>query len=363
MPKPNRLYFIDAVRAFAILMMLQGHFIDTLLNPIYRDKGNTIYNIWVYFRGITAPVFFTISGLVFAYLLLRAHAKGDDKPRIKKGLFRGLLLIVIGYSLRINVFSWLSGYFSSYFFVIDVLQCIGLSLILLVGLHLVFKKHSYIFSIVLFTIGCLCFVSEPLYRNLNLDSISPIIGNYMSKSNGSVFTILPWFGYSAFGAFLSTVFFRHVHRNKFKVATIITFFVVGYALIYHSSWILLELYGITDIELLKRSADYNYLFTRLGNVLILFGVFYSLERFLKQSIIARIGEKTLSIYVIHFILLYGSFTGYGLKRFLNKSLEPYEAIIGAILFMVVVCIISFHYAKTNAFVYNLIRKTIDKFKK
>ena len=185
----------------------------------------------------------------------------------------------------------------------------------------------------------------------------------MSKSNGSVFTILPWFGYSAFGAFLSTVFFRHVHRNKFKVATIITFFVVGYVLIYHSSCILLELYGITDIELLKRSADYNYLFTRLGNVLILFGVFYSFERFLKQSIIARIGEKTLSIYVIHFILLYGSFTGYGLKRFLNKSLEHYEAIIGAILFMIVVCIISFHYAKTNAFVYNLIRKTIDKFNK
>lgn len=363
MPKPNRLYFIDAVRAFAILMMLQGHFIDTLLNPIYRDKGNTIYNIWVYFRGITAPVFFTISGLVFAYLLLRAYAKGDEKPRIKKGLFRGLLLIVIGYSLRVNVFSWLSGYFSSYFFVIDVLQCIGLSLILLVGLHLVFKKHSYIFSIVLFTLGCLCFVSEPLYRNLNLDSITPIIGNYMSKSNGSVFTILPWFGYSAFGAFLSTVFFRHVHRNKFKVSTIITFFVIGYVLIYHSSWILIELYGITDIELLKRSADYNYLFTRLGNVLILFGVFYSLEHFLKQSIIARIGEKTLSIYVIHFILLYGSFTGYGIKRFLNKSLDPYEAIGGAILFMVVVCIISFHYAKTNAFLYNLIRKTIDKLKK
>ena len=34
----TRLYFIDAVRAFAILMMLQGHFIDTLLAPIYRDK-------------------------------------------------------------------------------------------------------------------------------------------------------------------------------------------------------------------------------------------------------------------------------------------------------------------------------------
>jgi len=363
MAQSNRLYFIDAVRAFAILMMLQGHFIDTLLAPVYKDHSNTAYTIWSYFRGITAPTFFTISGLVFTYLLLRAYVKGDDKPRIKKGLFRGLLLLAIGYSLRINVFNWLSGYFSSYFLVVDVLQCIGLSLIFLVGLHILFKKHSYIFSIVLFTIGCICFVTEPLYRNLTLDHVPSIIANYVTKTNGSVFTILPWFGYSAFGAFISTVFFRHVHRDRFKLNTIITFFSVGIFLIHFSSWFLLKLYGITDIELFKMSANYNYLFSRLGDVLMLFGVFYSLERFLKQSIVARIGEKTLSIYVIHFVLLYGSFTGYGLKKFLSNSLEPTTVILGAVLFMIVVCFISFHYAKTNAFVYNLTRKMIDTFKK
>jgi uncharacterized membrane protein len=358
----NRLYFIDAVRAFAILMMLQGHFIDTLLNPVYRDNTNTIYNIWSYFRGITAPTFFTISGLVFAYLLLRANAKGDDSQRVKKGLFRGLLLLAIGYSLRINIFSWFQGDFNSYFLVIDVLQCIGLSLIILVGLHTVFKGHSYIFSMVLFTIGCLCFVSEPLYRNLTIDGIPKIFANYMTKTNGSVFNILPWFGYSAFGAFLSTVFFRHVHRNHFRKFTIIMFFILGYLLIFHSSDVLLKLNELTGIELLKRSANYNYLFSRLGDVLIIFGLFYAFERFLKQSIISKIGEKTLSIYVIHFIILYGSFTGYGLKRYLSKSLEPIEVIIGALVFMIVVCFISFHYAKTNHFVYDLIRKITGKFK-
>ncbi|MEP3838529.1 MAG: heparan-alpha-glucosaminide N-acetyltransferase domain-containing protein [Algibacter sp.] len=362
MAQTNRLYFIDAVRAFAILMMLQGHFIDTLLAPAYRDKSNAIYNVWAYFRGITAPTFFTISGLVFAYLLLRAYAKGDDKPRIKKGLFRGLLLLLIGYSLRINVFNWINGYFSSYFLVIDVLQCIGLSLLFLVGLHCLLKKHTYIFSIVLFTIGCVCFVTEPLYRGITLESIPNFIANYITKTNGSIFTILPWFGYSAFGAFISTVFFRHVHRNKFKISTIISFFVIGSFLIYFSSLFLTKLSQITNITLFKMSANYNYLFTRLGNVLILFGVFYAFEKFLKQSIITRIGEKTLSIYVIHFILLYGSYTGYGLKRFLNKSLEPETAIFGAILFIVVVCFMAFHYGRTNTFVYNLIRKTVDKLK-
>ncbi|SHI56540.1 heparan-alpha-glucosaminide N-acetyltransferase domain-containing protein [Algibacter luteus] len=362
MAQSSRLYFIDAVRAFAILMMLQGHFIDTLLAPVYKDKSDIAFTIWSYFRGITAPTFFTISGLVFTYLLLRAYAKGDDKPRIKKGLFRGVLLLAIGYSLRVNIFHWLSGYFNSYFLVIDVLQCIGLSLIFLVVLHIILKKYSYLFSVILFTIGCICFVTEPLYRNINLNHIPNVIANYMTTSNGSVFTILPWFGYSAFGAFISTVFFRHVHRERFKLITIFTFFIVGIFLMLYSSWFLIGLYNITNIELFKMSANYNYLFSRLGNVLILFGVFYMVEQFLKHSIIARIGEKTLSIYVIHFILLYGSFTGYGLKRYLKQSLEPETAILGALLFMIVVCFISFHYAKTNHFVYNLIRKMVDKFK-
>ena len=58
----QRLYFIDAVRAFAILMMLQGHFIDSLLAPEHRDMSYVAFRIWSYFRGITAPTFFTISG-------------------------------------------------------------------------------------------------------------------------------------------------------------------------------------------------------------------------------------------------------------------------------------------------------------
>jgi uncharacterized membrane protein len=360
---PNRLYFLDAVRAFAILMMLQGHFIDTLIDPIYRNPSSIIYNIWSYFRGITAPVFFTISGLVFSYLLLLAFRKGSDKERIKKGLFRGLLLLIIGYSLRINIVSWFSGYFDRYILVVDVLQCIGLSLIILIGLYVLLKRHTYIFSIVLFTLGFLCFITEPLYRNLNIEGIPEFLVNYITKQNGSVFTILPWFGYTAFGAFLATVFFRHAHRARFKLMTIISFFVIGFVLIEYSSLLLIKLTGITGIELFKQSANFNYLFTRFGNVLVLFGFFYSIEPFLKQPLVLKIGQKTLSIYVFHFIILFGSFTGYGLKRFFAHTLNPTEAILGALIFIILVCFISFYYARTNHFVYNLARKVVDRFKK
>ncbi|WP_456441630.1 heparan-alpha-glucosaminide N-acetyltransferase domain-containing protein [Psychroserpens sp.] len=358
----NRLFFIDAVRAFAILMMLQGHFIDTLLNPIYRDKTNVAYQIWSYFRGITAPTFFAISGLVFLYLLLKAKDKGNDYPRIKKGLYRGALLIVIGYTLRINVFGWLSGEFTSSIFIIDVLQCIGLSLIMLIVCYVLLRKHIRILSILLLVLGCLCFLSEPLYRSLDLSHVPKLFANYMTKNNGSIFTILPWFGFTAFGGFLATIFFSHLHKNRFRLITVISFFVLGSLLIEYSSWLLMKIHYWTDIELFKSSAYYNYLFTRFGNVLLLFGIFYAAEPILKGSLIGKIGQKTLSIYVIHFIIIFGSFTGIGLKQFFSKSLNPTETIFGALLFMVIVCLISFHYVKTNAFIYKKLRQSINHLK-
>lgn len=361
--KPNRLYFIDAVRAFAILMMLQGHFIDTLLGELYRDSNNTAYIIWDYFRGITAPTFFTISGLIFSYLLIRAKYNSNVKQRMRKGLLRGLMLIGIGYLLRIPIFEWLIGKFSYYFLIIDVLQCIGLSLILIVIIYRLTLKNTLVFSITMLVLGLVIFTCEPLYRYLELPKVPQLFSNYVSKANASVFTIIPWFGYVAFGAFISTLFYRYVERPKFKMAIVTGFFVVGIALIFKSSWLFMKLYYWIDIHLFKDVAYYNYLFSRLGNVLILFSIFYLAEKYIKQPLILKIGQKTLSIYVIHFIIIYGSFTGFGLHQLIGRTLEPWQAIIGAIVFLSVVCFISFYYAKTNAFVYSNIRKLIDKIKR
>lgn len=91
----QRLYFIDALRAFAILMMLQGHFVSGLLDTSTLDINNPVYRIWLYFRGITAPVFFTITGWVFMFLLQKNSVVGWHNPRLRKGLKRAIELVKI----------------------------------------------------------------------------------------------------------------------------------------------------------------------------------------------------------------------------------------------------------------------------
>ncbi|NRD21464.1 DUF1624 domain-containing protein [Winogradskyella eckloniae] len=360
---PSRLYFIDSVRAFAILMMLQGHFIDTLLDPSYRDQSNTIFKAWEYLRGITAPTFFTISGLIFSYLLIKAKRIGKVKLRMRKGVMRGLMLIGIGYLLRAPVFRWLIGEFDSYFLVVDVLQCIGLSLILIVIIYQLTFKRTLMFSIIMLVLGISIFIAEPLYRYLELPHTPLIFSNYLTKVNGSIFTIIPWFGYVAFGAFISTLFYRYVQRPQFKSFIVSSFLLFGFALITKSSWLFMKLYFWLDISLLKDVAYYNYLFTRFGNVLILFALFYAFENFIKPPIILKIGQKTLSIYVIHFIIIYGSFTGLGLSQLIGQTLVPWQAVIGALMFLSLVCVISFYYVRTNAFVYSNTIKLLDKIKR
>lgn len=281
--------------------------------------------------------------------------------RMRKGIIRGFFLIFVGYLIRIPVLKWLSGGFNTYFLVIDVLQCIGLSLILIIILYFITAKNTLIFSVVSLVLGILIFLTEPLYRGITFDNIPVVLNNYVSKKNGSIFTIIPWFGYVAIGSFLATLFHKKLQSHNFKFITISSFIIVGVLLIFSSSYLLCILHDLTNIKLFLDAASYNYLFTRLGNVFLYFAFFYGFEKYLKFPLILKIGQKTLSIYVIHFIIIYGSFTGFGLKL-IGKTLLPWQAVFGALAFMSSVCFIAFYYVKTNAFLYNHLRKFLENFK-
>jgi uncharacterized membrane protein len=159
MERTTRLHFIDAMRAWAILMMLQGHFVDGLLDTVFRDSENNVYVLWKYFRGITAPVFFTVSGFIFTYLLIRFPLYGLENPRIKKGIRRGIQLILIGYLLRLNLFGLLQGKLYDAFFLVDVLHCIGISILTIIGIFwIAAHRNKWLFPTLLLGSTLLLFI-------------------------------------------------------------------------------------------------------------------------------------------------------------------------------------------------------------
>ncbi len=347
MTKPaNRLHFLDAIRAFAIMMMLQGHFVHALLRDTYRDKSNIVYSIWEYFRGMTAPTFFTITGFIFTYLLLKQNTTGFENPRVLKGIKRAVKVIFWGYLLRLSFYAVFKGTLNPSFFYVDVLQCIGTSLLLLIGIYLIlYRYNKNLFQYTILGIGVVIFILQPMYGECILEFLPKTIANYFTNRNGSIFTLFPWFGYVCFGSFMATLFLKYGKHRAFYTYAVITLLVVGLGLVFYSSGLLMLLHNLTGVGIFKSVAYNNFLFIRLGNVCVLFTIFMLAKNYIKHPVINKIGGRTLSIYIIHFFVLYGSWFGLGLNRFFYHDLTPVEAVIGALLFVAGVCALVLYYYK------------------
>jgi uncharacterized membrane protein len=333
----ERLLFIDAMRAVAILMMLQGHFVDSLLHHSYKDTANPIFNAWAFFRGITPSLFFTVSGLVFVYLLLKKDAPFLKHPRVIKGARRVLHLLFWGYFLRLFIFGVFQGEINPSFFAIDVLHCIGialLSILVLFGLHKFWDKIP--FAIYLIVGSLAIFLLYPTYNSQDYSALPTFFASYFTKEFGSVFTPFPWVGYALFGGFVGAVF----HANpKFTKSYWAVAFFVGLGLVLHeySSYGLMKMYQFTAWENFKSIAYNNFIFIRLGHVLVMIGGFILLEKLAllgkANNTFLRIGQETLMIYKVHFIVLYGTWFGIGLVRAFGGKLAPVPVVIGAVLFV------------------------------
>ena len=338
-----RVHHIDSLRAYAILMMLQGHFIYSLLAPAYRLPNAPLYAWWFYCKGFTAPIFFTVTGLVLVYLLLRRPEWEYRKKRLDRTWRRGLYLLFWGYLLRLNVIGLCIGEVYANFWLIDVLHCIGIALLATaLAFWLTRKLPPWVFQVFLAIGGILIFLLEPLCKGWAGENLPVFIRNYLTNDYGSVFTPLPWLGYTLLGGFLGTLYHRWMETNWRGIPILGLLLVsVGWLVMQYSSPLFMAIHHQTGIGLFKQVAYNNYLFIRFGQILMFVAVFMALEPVLARcKLFNRIGQETLNIYIVHFVVLYGSWFGWGLARIWAESLSPWAAVTGAVLFMVAVAFLA-----------------------
>lgn len=322
--------FIDALRAYAILMMLQGHFVHIMLDPDFCDLAHPIYAAWTFMRGMTAPIFFTITGLVFTYLLLRQGLPLGDNPRVKKGLRRGLQLIGIGYLLQLNWLNLVSLSPRAHWWEVDVLHCIGLGLITLIGLYALHQKTGLSLPGLMLTVGLVLFVAEPLAKGTDWTWLPRALEHYFTKAHGSTFTPIPWVGYTLIGGVIGW----HISRDTALYRTgwwPVFFLLTGWLLDSYSADGLLYLHEWSGLLVFKQMAYNNYLLIRLGHVCWVIAAFIWLEVLFRRfpPLLLKVGSETLFIYGAHYVLLYGSWLGVGITSLGKYSLSPWACVAGA----------------------------------
>ncbi len=322
------------MRAYAILMMLQGHFIYTLLSDTYRDPEHAWYAGWAFMRGMTAPIFFFASGLIFVFLLLQDTRPFQENERVRKGIRRGVQLILIGYLLRMCFPQLLTGYFSTEVLKIDVLHCIGLALLSLIGLFGLSQRFRLPYPVLLASGAAAAFFFYFDVKEADWSGLPLVVQNYLTRDNGSAFTPVPWVGFTLLGGLLGVVL-RHKPGLAFGFGLPAGLLLLGVLLHAYSSDWLMEAYRWTGIEQFKQHAYFNFLLKRLGHVLIACSAFIWLAQAWRNvpPLLLRIGGETLIIYEVHYVVLYSSWFGIGLSRFWAHSLSPWQAVVGAALFV------------------------------
>lgn len=189
--------------------MLEGHFITLALDPEFAKINMPVYYVWKSIRSHTAPLFFTISGLVFTYLLLRDNASPLVRhERVRKGIVRSAKLFFWGYVLHLDIRWLLKGHFSDYFYSFHVLQCLGAVLLSIVILYTLYRFFRFIPILVWFGVAAFfSFILPATMAAMSPDGIWPFFCDLLGISEEgaryqSAFPLFPWLGYALFGGML-----------------------------------------------------------------------------------------------------------------------------------------------------------------
>lgn len=342
----NRIIFIDLIRAFAVLMMVQGHTTDVLLADEYRRLDSSYFSLWYFMRGMTAPVFMFTAGTVFTYLYRLQKVSFLKNPRTKKGFQRFLLLLFIGYLLRYPTptlidFSNVSESQWRVFFAVDVLHCIGFGIFFILIFAWISEKTKLGDYLTYFLGSAFFIISFPFINKLNWNEfLHPVFVGYFTNSTGSNFPLFPWIGYLLAGAILGSylaknpnvfAFGKSVSNATKFIATIGIIGVIFFLLSKFFDWYLWN----HKLEWKSSLIEYSIISMRLGYVLMLTAVvaLIALKVNSIPEIVILIGRNTLLIYIVHIIILYGSMMNPGINKVWNRSFTPEYTILADLIML------------------------------
>ncbi len=303
----SRFNFVDLMRGLAMIVMIEVHVVNSLMQPNLRTETWFIFINFI--NGMVAPSFIFISGFAF---MLASQSKLSEFRSLKyafwKQLGRIILIWILGYLLHIPFFSfdkcknvatteqWMK------FFSIDVLQCIAFGLLLIFILRLLIKSDKIFIWIILF-LGLFTVVPAEKIYTISFEKTLPVfIAMYITPIYNTNFPLFPWFGFMAAGTLAARFFLKSREKGSEP------FFMKNLLI----SGIFLSIIAIPPIFFIEiKDIRPNILFftARLGVVfIILTGSYYYCER--KQKITPIIlypSRESLAVYFMHLQVIYRKF--------------------------------------------------------
>lgn len=328
----SRLVFIDFLRGWATLVMIEVHVVNAFVLPEIKEAS--WFSILNFLNGLVAPSFLFVAGFVF---VIASERKLDEFRSFGKAFGKQIgriaLIWSVGYLLHLPYFSfsrtvsetteqgWLK------FYQADILHCIAFGLLVLFLTRLVVKSEEVFRSLLtLFGLGSVFLA--PFIWDIDLLNVMPApIAAYINGQHYSQFPVFNWLGFMMFGGLAAMTYTnaRAVNKEQDYIRQVGW---LGVGLILAGS-LLIEL--PVEVPFISKAIRANPLFfaTRLGIVLLLMaGCWHYAERRKTQgSFVLEVSRESLVVYTAHLLVIYGQFwNAHSLSFLYGKTFTFLEAV-------------------------------------
>lgn len=304
-PASQRLLYLDWVRGFAALIMLQGHVFHSFLRDDLRNGGPYMWSQFV--GGMPPAVFLFLLGVTFAFLMHSQERKGIAAGgRFFAALRRSGYLFAAAFAFRLQM--WLFSIDKSPWtdlFRVDILNCMGLALLLLAPMA-VFRTEERIRHCAI--LGVAIAAVSPVISGLDWSGAPALVRNYVIPDH-NFFGFFPWAAFVAFGMSAGSIL-RLV--KPADVPSMMQWFGWGGVALafvaYTVSNIPFSVYGNSDFWLNGPSL----IFIKLGAILmfVAFAWVWNMRATpATWSWIRQFGLTSLLVYWVHIELVYGRWFG------------------------------------------------------
>jgi uncharacterized membrane protein len=361
--KTGRLDFIDLLRGWAVIVMIEVHVFNATLTS--EAMGAWYFEYIKFINGLVAPSFLFASGLAFA---ITTRRKLNEYLSFGKPLFRQigrlLFILAIGYLLHLPKFnfdqlltqaterSW------RIFFQADVLQCIAMSLLCMQLLLVVLRSERSLYSTLL-GLGIAIIFLTPVIWGIDFWPLLPApLAGYMNGIHFQFFPGFPVFPWTAFvfaGAVTGYLFLesRSVPevegQNPGETAMMIKLLWWAPAVILVSALIEPALAGLYPVyDYWKFSPSFTLL--RIGIVMILCATMYFYEKkrtVSPRSLVTLIGRESLIVYAIHLLLIYGNFGTFNFVKTVGHSFGYGAAIVTMVVLEVLMVGLAYSWSRVK----------------
>jgi uncharacterized membrane protein len=305
----SRVHLVDLLRLVALLQMVNGHTLDAVVSESIRH-GHA-FDVYNFFRGLVSVAFMLASGVAFHLTTisrLDRTPRSEPLPGTAKRVRRMLEIIAIGYLLRFPLGAWsddpvvVEGSWNR-LAEIDVLQCIGVSLLSLEALAHALRDRRRT-EIGAGVMALVVIALAPLTEGVVAERPLSFVTGWLSHSSGSIFPFFPWSAYVFLGAVLGAVAFPEGGRTPWRKSFVALS--AGAVAASAATWALWRApFTLWEAEMSYHSMPAFFvekLAWVLGALAVLAPVVSRIRAL--PGPIATLAGETLAVYVFHLLVLF-----------------------------------------------------------